>query len=202
MPNLDTAKQFAAANYADWHKSLTLEETSALRTYAAAKGDYHALNDQLRGQADTEEGRALTERLCGPMDAAIDRAAIRADVVLWRGANQTEEFADPEALVGKVIQDNGYVSTGLTEDRGGQWAATAERHGEVPLLIEVRAPKGTKGAYLEDIQTTESGKPSEFEVLLPRGSRFRVVSYRASRKKGFLVPFREAYPLLTVEVVR
>jgi len=73
---------------------------------------------------------------------------------------------------GDEFTDKGFVSTSLVS-----WEAFKER-----VNVRITIPKGSRAAYLEDL-TENKG---EFEMLLARGSTFRVESSEARDDRLFL----------------
>lgn len=63
---------------------------------------------------------------------------------------------------GSEFKDKGYTSTSVKLDK--VWVKNQ-------ILLDIIVPKGSKGAYIEDI-TENKG---EFEFLLPRNSKFRIL---------------------------
>jgi hypothetical protein len=76
-----------------------------------------------------------------------------------------EGFRDPESvkkLVGKTISDPGFVSTAIAGESKG---FSSKVH------LEIEAPKGTMGAYVEHVTSVSS----EYETILAAGTKFRVL---------------------------
>ena len=93
----------------------------------------------------------------------------------WRGANW-DAVGGVNVQVGDIVTDHGFASTAMVR--------SSAFHEDI--LMEVLVPKGRRGAgYIRAV----SQVPSEYEVLLTRGSRFRVL---AIDRSGSL-------PLITVE---
>lgn len=75
-------------------------------------------------------------------------------------------FRDPESvkkLIGKTISDPGFVSTAIAGESKGFSAP--------PVRLEIEAPKGTMGAYVEHV-TEITG---EYETILAAGTKFKVL---------------------------
>lgn len=147
-----------AKHYEDWSmKDVTDEEAKYLVGYK--QFEYKRVNASLRNGFVFNEAKM--------MDQVLDRApSLPQNLKLFRGMPAAEI---PKSLkAGDLIQDKGYVSTSL--DR-----KTAREFGGVS--VEIRAHKGQAGAWMDPFGS------AEYEVLLPRGSVFRVVS----RDRGSLV---------------
>ena len=69
------------------------------------------------------------------------------------------------SLVGRVIQDKGFSSTSINSEIARSFA---EKNNGAQL--QIHAPKGSKGAYLDPI----SEAIGEREVLLNKGQKFRI----------------------------
>jgi hypothetical protein len=70
--------------------------------------------------------------------------------------------SDLPSLINQVIQDKGFPSCGFTERSA--W-------GHKGVLWEIRCPPGTPAAYIDNLGLNVG----EYEVLLGRGLRFRVL---------------------------
>lgn len=135
-------------------------------------GSYDAINDQLRGNA-------LTGLMpIGPKGGDWDDVVAHADKLFDEVPPLTQNIvlsrkvgsdggafpkSPPPMTPGAVFTDHGYVSTSKSRDI---WSG--------PVQMEVRVPKGMK--VLDLNHTTGSNHSSELEVLLPRGTRYRVIS--------------------------
>ena len=75
-------------------------------------------------------------------------------------------------LVGTTFEDKGYVSTTIQQNRGF----------DKTTKISINVPKGSKGAYVEDL----SEFPNEKEFLLSRDSKFQVVDAKFDKYAGVL----------------
>jgi hypothetical protein len=166
------AKQEAAAKAAaesksadapitELHTELTQAEVKAIKAYT--DGAYKALNQQLRkGQPMTAEQYTTAARL----DTALAKAKIAKDTFVYRGlGDAAEKFFGPKPVIGTTIIDNGYISTAKTKEKA--W-------GGAKCSIAVK--KGQNGM---DVQS-RSLHPGEKEVMLPRGSMFRITGVSSS----------------------
>src|SRR5690606_3357153 len=111
------------------------------------------------------------------LDSAIGASELAADTVLFRGALMRP--ADLRKLqVGAITRESGFLST--TTDVGGafdiiHWRKGMATGGRSPVIFEILAPRGTKGAVAH---------VDESEVLLGRGWRMRVVEVRRPPARG------------------
>ncbi len=104
------------------------------------------------------------------LDRAISSARIPEDTTVYRGSplyGRTAQDFERLAQNGGTFTDAGYTSTSLI--------AEGARLGNPDVIFETRLPAGSKGLYLNASESLQSmGLANENEVLLPRGSTFRV----------------------------
>lgn len=126
----------------------------------------------------------------GKMDTALVASQIPEDITVFRGMPAE---ALPKDAVGTEFTDKAYGSTSLdykTAEKFGRWVREDGLH---PAIIEIRVPKGNDGIYMENLWDN-----GEYEVLLPRGTKYKVVS--EIQKPLFGIAGGVRY--LTVEVVK
>lgn len=112
--------------------------------------------------------------------------ALEEDVTVWRAVNNVT-WLTPEIqstltalenaskLVGTEIVDSGFVSTTTLRQQAYKWAELKDGG----TLIEIRVPKGVKGAWLGKVSPeTQRNAIVKRELLLPRGAKFKVVDAR------------------------
>lgn len=140
-------------------------DCGALTHYTSSA--YVDINSHLRG------GGKPTE-VMNEMDEAFDKGPrVPAKTIVKRNIYGDKLFN--ELSEGTVFQDDGYVST------------TIDKHNSVVSAgyqLEIRVPKGAKGLYLAQI----SHYGSEQELLLPRGSQFKVIKKHRNRAILELIP--------------
>jgi len=140
---------------------------------------FASMNNWLRGQ-DELAGYTLAEHKATEM--VLDRAfghQMSRDVVTFRGL-PAHHVADMH--VGDIVSDAAYVSTTLSRSKG-EWFARNDSYG-VPRkrgagLCEIVVPKGAKVALTSPSRRSDGSYDRgsvEVELLLPRGSRFKVDS--------------------------
>jgi phage-related protein (TIGR01555 family) len=146
---------------------LTKPETTAEKTsigvYSGA--GYSSINGHLRGK---NPATALMRQNISNIDNVLARSRIPEDTVVYRGIKPPFSKEILAAKVGSTIDDPGYVSTSLKGDTSKKFA-TPEG-----VVLKMLLPKGNS-AYVMNGRGA-SHYPKEHEVLLPRGSRFRVKS--------------------------
>jgi hypothetical protein len=175
---------------ATWEASLTDEERKAFSDYTLHK--WKALNENLR------DGIPLSpddQRLSDLLDSGIAKAgAFSEPVTVYRGIKigdrplaghgaelagrgrvereemvrgLTEEWAQKTFQPGSVIEAKGFQSTSFHIEPA--WDASLEKN-TPGLMFEIHAKRG---AYL-DHATGLSTRDDEYELLLPRETRYRV----------------------------
>jgi len=151
-----------------------------------AAQEYQATNLYKYLNGDLRSGKELkpnTERVREQLDGMMDRSSLPKPVMLFRGGvNQFggEGFGSQPVTIkaGTTIEDKGYGSTSTT------WE-TSVNFGDGGL-IAIRAPKGSKAIGFGKVVGRNFN--DENEILLPRGSRYRVtdeVITRGSSDTGF-----------------
>jgi hypothetical protein len=157
--DMKAADNWALAQSEGAFGSMPGDEQDALFDYQGS--GYYYINRGLRGNNLDAEDAAKVKLI----DSAMSRASISESVVVHRGMTGAA-FGSGNAT-GKTITDSGYVSTSL--NRKVAYGYSSDR-GDVQ--VQIRLPKGSKALYID----TMSENVTEYEMLLPRGSRFRVIS--------------------------
>lgn len=149
-------------DFAEWARSLTDEERSAIRRYQREGG---AINDYLRG-IDCPlhpELEAHIDEVTDTLDAVIARGRVSEPVRVVHGLG-TEALAR--------LGGHGYTAASFSSASLNA-ALIADTY---PVVLEFAVPPGTPAAWL-----ALPGLPKyrhELELLLPRGVRFTFVSIR------------------------
>lgn len=169
FPDSRSGPAYAAA----WHENdadkLPMDQRDAVRSYSL--GGYRPMNESLRtskGNVQTPRGTAL--------DAFYASVPATSEwLVLTRGTG-LEQFGlphngDPFTLLGSTVTEWGYTSTSIADE--------PEFEGAARMII--RVPPGTKAIYLDGEpgqpdRTKLSSIPGEREVLLARGTHYRVLA--------------------------
>jgi hypothetical protein len=160
-----------------WSGSSTPTEQGALRDYSG--NAYEPINGKLRtGYHSSSWGDDQLDEMISGVTSIIDRHALSQAMRLFRSSSwkifsdlgiMKYDVAALKRAIGSVVQDKGFFST----------SAMRERTFSKDLLLEIYAPKGTKGVYLNAIKDTwgsgASQFPGELEVLLQKGTRFQIL---------------------------
>lgn len=186
-PNHDELGRFAPSTFEELKagrerpgRELTTEEINALHTYIGGslgpKMAHRVINGALR--KDEWEGAPHVEQLVHTMDGAFDASApLVKPITVYRGT------ADIDFQVGEEFIDRGFVSTSQSKQLAKTMFATTHA-GKV--LATIHVPKGARvlnlGGRLRGRIHGDAAQAigSEEEILLPRGSRFRVLKYTPS----------------------
>lgn len=112
---------------------------------------------------------------CVPFDEAFDA---------FRLADSALLYAHAARLVGCELRDLGFLDVTLDPD-----VAAGYVRGDHPVLLRVTAPAGTRAA--PTFMTNDHG---ESDLLLARGTRFRVVAVGAPTDRAPLLVHLEIVP--------
>lgn len=163
-------------------EGLTDHERAAIGVYTTSS--YRPINAHLRGTAQSTLGSgiksmsvaAINKNVAG-MDSAFAKASLSEGMITYRGING-EQWGKLKAAgmkPGKVFTDLGYVSTSTRIHFADGW-----KNGG--MLAAVRIPKGSHALPISSI----SNAPGEYEVLLARGAKFRVLRYDMASQRIIL----------------
>lgn len=143
--------------------NLSESQELALSLYISESGYY---NTPLRSGFVPPETTPLGQRI-----SAIDQMMIEIpeNINVYRGVKDISFLPG----VGESFQDLGYMSTSLTDFRPRRFMEDRGTKQAEPALLRIKVKKGSKGLYLEGVESRYS-KDKEFEVLLPRGSTIRI----------------------------
>lgn len=159
-------------------------ETS-LNTYQTKNGldeyvneGYSNCNEALRSKAPLE---AWAKRDIERVDGAFVHHGenLSSDETVWRGGRDLFDGKPDSEIVGMEFTDKAYCSTSRDVKAASAFAQGKGSTGKSKVLYEIRVPKGSRVIDVQKHFKTDLAK-EEKEVLLRRGSRFRVVG-RTSR---------------------
>jgi hypothetical protein len=148
-------------------EELGAAEKDALRVYSG--GEFEDINAHFR------EGDAVGPRLSGiisKMDSAFQSASLPSDTVVYRAIDAEGWAAMQRSIaVGGVLEDKAYTSTSLSPKAMASFSSLMHRNGGA-VSLEIHVPKGARAIYMPSL----SEHPEEKELLLNRGTKYRVVS--------------------------
>ncbi|TKI36823.1 hypothetical protein FC683_07335 [Bacillus cereus] len=156
-------------NYKEWSESLTADQRKDLNDYGAR--GYSEINKYLR-----EEGTGNTE-LEGKIkniSEALEKKTIPENITVYRYCGMAEfgyQISDPipsvkdfeEKFLNKIKEEKGDMSTSLSSD--------STSFGTRKIILRLQVPKGSSGAYVAGL---DGFKPAEKEILLDKGSKYRI----------------------------
>lgn len=162
------------ANMAD-KKLGTVSATSARKSLTHYSGSgYQEINDHLRAIAKGQKVSDVTEKKIRPMveamDAAFGHSHMEQATVVHRGIKSGMSGFDgawqhDHSMVGAVVSDPGYASSSTAYTTASSFAG----HGGI--VMRVLVPKGYPGISMHG-----GNHSGENEILLPRGTKFRIVA--------------------------
>lgn len=179
-----------------WRAATELEKD---KTYEYTS-HYCNINEPLQGRhyIGSQTRKQFTERVDN-ITSYIDRNELPCDMWFTRGDDGMGVIAsrikfaggtmptDLQDLVGMVMQEGGFMSTGSRKGQG---------FGHKSVIINIYAPKGAKAAYIEPISAYGNGAgrswdgiekftsfSTEHETLFQRGTKMRITKvYNADGK--------------------
>lgn len=149
--------------------------------------NYIDINNALR-EGDTSKLAPNEKKTITQLDRMMDLSRTKKDIIVMRG------IKSPRAVFGNAFIENGGpdANRGLTWIDGAFTSTTAKddvaKGFGSGVIMHILVPKGSRATG-----TPDSEYPGEREVILARGTKFRVVS---SRRESALKPM-----ILQVEVV-
>jgi hypothetical protein len=147
---------------------LTLDEADAVVDYSGSA--FRPINEGLRSGSLPNWYVDTVAKL----DSAIAKSPeLPKDMITWRGGSINPAVSQPDRLaaVGGTIEFRGYTSTTINQETSQSFGSGS--FGTV--LYEIRPPPGRslRGLFVPNVPGNQH--PAESEVLLPRGSKFRVL---------------------------
>ena len=154
--------------------AITDSEAKALDTYK--NKNFKKINNSLRKKSDMDSATSDTVK---GLDSAIDKQKpLSKKTELYRGIISADiakaARKDPGSMVGKVITDDGYMSTttSLAVAKGFAGASFGAKSGSV--VMRISAPKGTKAVEMDKFGDKKKYTNKEAEMLLARGSKIKI----------------------------
>ena len=106
------------------------------------------------------------------LDGSINKGKIPDDIVVYRA---TRWKTLKSTIENNVVTPEAYWSTSLLLKRAVLFKLQ-QRDEHYDCILKIYLPKGSKGLYVSELK--EHDQLSEFEVLLPRDSKFRIIKRR------------------------
>lgn len=172
-----------------WKNSLSKPEMEALQNYTwkesgdTTKANFEDINNYLRTGEVSKVGKHIIENAIGNIDSALNRFKLDNSITVYRGIDtpslieqvigEKKYTRDLDSiknyLNNKTIENKSFTSTSISRQAAGEFGL-----GRNTSILQINLPKGTKGAYLNDI----SYKTKEKEFLLTRNTQFKIKSIR------------------------
>lgn len=159
------------AEYKPWLDSLSKEEKHALGVYYGAGAG--RINTTLRLGAELENYDRLTTKF---IDQALDKSEVPENLVVFRGMYHPglSKAIDRGKAMDMIVTEKGYTSTTTSKKIAREKFTIPD---DDSIIAEIRLPKGTKGGLISPDYSEEN------EILLPKGTQFRVVGHHTENGK-------------------
>lgn len=167
------AQAWIEAEFGQWARDLPDDLRAALAAYK--NSSYQRLNEELRSGFENNEHLEL--------DRAIASHTLGEAVITYRGIiDGTEQMH--QLTMGAELHDEGYWSTSLLEEIAWGFASTGTRP-ETRIVLRIFLDAGAQA--IETVAPDLVEEMHEYELLLPRGSRFTLLAepeLRQAEKAG------------------
>ena len=144
----------------DWLSRLTEAEKDAITKYSGTR--YRAINEHLRGIRPDPTQEPIIESI----SSAIRKFELKEDITVYRGWDIDIFNLPVDKLKGLTYRDPAFYSSSLLKEKAENFSKK--------FLAEVRVPAGTVGALIRHL----SEFPHEYEVLIDKGTVFRIIGVR------------------------
>ena len=142
--------------------------------------DYAQTNNYLRdGKTVDRDGEPRNMALVNTMTETLDKGLINAPVVptgtqIYRAFRNEEIASSPAKLVGMTFRDPGFLSTTVDQNTARTFYGFKQMdgNGSQAVIIRMKTPEGLRGQYMN--ASYGSNQPSEFEIILPRNTAFKI----------------------------
>jgi len=168
---------------------LSSPERGAINNYTHS--GHKNVNKAARGAPPPPlEGKKLAtnQKRADIIDGVIQRSPpISSPIVVERGVNiralGARQSGDIEGLVGSEFTDNGIISTTLSSKTAMQF-----QRGTMDTTMVINVPKGSKAYAVPDALEYFNPMDASFEreVLLPRGTKFKITNYDKGKNKVYV----------------
>jgi SPP1 gp7 family putative phage head morphogenesis protein len=168
-----------------FERSVTAEERKVIDRYCS--NDFEEINPLLRESRNfVREGDPDLVEKIQILDDVVSRGRLKPQTV-YRGMTGYPEVVQKFVKgVGTEVMDKAFVST--TADLDVAKGFAADSMGLPSVLLEIQVPKGAPGVFVAPFSeaVTETGA-NENEILLPRNSRFKILSATRSSDGSYRV---------------
>lgn len=150
-------------------------DRQAVYDYAWDGRSYVEMNGALR---QGKKPDAKTQASIDALTKVLGKHRLPHPVVVHRGVENSPEnrkyFRDN---VGKVVQDEGFVSSSLDQTAAEDFAEVFSDGQGNGIVIQMKVPAGAQGVYVGG-QFDDEGGFDQQEVLLQRGGQYRIASVK------------------------
>ena len=173
------AKAYGKLLYKKWIKQLTKAEITSLRKY---KGVFVFSNYQKINTALREDNVNSTKNDIINISSAIEKSIVDRDIVCLRNSSvkflQANGYTIETLSPGSILVEKGFMSTYLFKPK---IRCTSK------LVLVINVPKGTRGAYINNILPWWSGNKSEYELLFDKNTKLKVLEKSILKNRTYLV---------------
>jgi hypothetical protein len=173
--NAKRAADWTNKHFSEATKRMSPKDLKTVDVYAG--GRFSNVNDGLRGTSKMDD---VDKAIVKGLDEAVAKSESPEEVMVFRGAQEVGFLGDPSNLVGKTLLEKGYTSTSLMEEVANGFAYS--RGEQDDARFEIKIPKGAKMLSVDSLLGDRS--LSQHEMILPRGSRFKVTGATPKTLKG------------------
>ncbi|MEW6234736.1 MAG: ADP-ribosyltransferase [Candidatus Omnitrophota bacterium] len=163
-----------------WKRSLSKEEKDALIEYKAGSekiNEYLRKNKRVLNSLKNDKNLAKkVQDYIKSLNDAIKRSKVEKDITLYRGLNPESMGIKKKSYKGLIYTDPAFASSSLSK-------VTAETYGQ-NFTMEIRVNKGESGAWMEHQLKKEQVFSHDYEFLLPKGSKFRIIDDIVDKRSG------------------
>ncbi|HEY4001011.1 MAG TPA: ADP-ribosyltransferase [Candidatus Xenobia bacterium] len=154
-----------------WAHRLTDAERWAAKIYKGSKGaEYEAINGWLRRLVQLLPNEVQRVRsVVAHLDTALAKGSLDREMILFRGVKPY-----PPPVIGERYLDAAYWSTTPSWEVAELYAGDFEPG----YIFQMRLPPGTRAGFPDRLGVSEG----ELEVLLQRGTMYRVADIRTPRR--------------------
>lgn len=176
--DLDEVFAWESERYYSWQQSLSDEEMWSIKMYAGNL--FASINLYLRG----DEREEWSSKYVKDIDSALNKTQVCENIILFRwmsydGLLRVLRSNRIEILSGETFLEKGFVSTNIL------FAEKPEEMEHAEVLLIIKAEKGSKGAFINNL--SYRGGVKEYEFVLHRDQRFSIEKVVYNRFKRVIL---------------
>jgi len=163
------ADAYGKTHWKESREALSAKDEQAIGRYLSHSG---SLNAAYRSQQPMSKSNLETRNA---LDSFIERSPrVPEDILVYRGFGQGSHIL--EQPVGTQFVDNGFTSVALHHSVGKNFAGNGKgKFKGTTVVAEIKVSKGAKAGYISNLNGAHY---KESEMVLPRGSQFKIVGSR------------------------